>query len=287
MSTNFSPVPAFSISDAQKLANTDLTRCHLLMNTGMDQLSYTIFDPEENTFVYLKGYYFEINGKENDILKVLEKYFDADKILFTDFKKIKISFDNPFFTLVPSACYKKELKKSFFSMVHPTEADQKLHKDVLNDMTNIYSVNKNMMGYLQKEFHVARYYHSETAFLETLLKNKAEKDAIYVRLLPGRITVTIMSGNRLLMMQSYFIRQGKDTLYYILNAMKQFSLPQNKVQLMLSGEVEESTALFKELHYEIPQTTWLNRPGNYQYIKSFSDYPLHYFYNLIALAACE
>lgn len=290
MPSTYIPTPVFSLSDADSLAKTDLTQCVLLMAASLDQLHYTIYHPAEKKFIYLKGYYFHSKNKNQDMLAMLEQCFDSDKIIFTDFKQVKILFDDPLFTLVPAAYYSKELKKDYFAMLMPGAENQKIHHDVLQKegIVNIYAIDKNLLGYLKKEFASVHYFHSETIFLQSVLaSSQAADDRVYLSMAAERITVTVISNNKLLLAQSYPIGHIKDALYYTLNAIHQFNLAPDKVDLYLSGEVESNTPLYKELRHEIPGTHWLNRRDEYQFVSAFDEFPPHYFYNLTALASCE
>lgn len=289
MPSNYLPMPVFSLNDADSLAKTDLTSCFLLMTTGGNHLHYAIYDPEAKKFIYLKGYYFDTKNNNQDTLYILEKCFDADKIVFTDFKQVKISFDNPTYTFVPSEYYSKEVKKDYFSMLLPSWDEQKICKDALADaaLTNIYGVDKNLIGYLKKEFSLARYFHAETAFLQSVWPSSSEGNRIYVRVSAERVSLTVISGNKLCLAQSYNIKHTRDTLYYVLNSLSRFGMDRENVRLLLSGEVESGSSIFQELSYEVPGTTWLNRSDQYQFTAPFGEYPLHYFYNLTALASCE
>lgn len=289
MASSFIPAPVFSLSDTESLSKTDLTRCSLLLSAGMDHLHYAIYHSDYKKFIYLKGYYFNPKEEVQNILSILEKCFDADRIIFTDFNEIKITFDNPLFTFVPADYYDKTLKKDYLSMLIPGMENHQLHQDALPgcSMVNIYSVNKHLMGYLKKEFSQARYFHAETVFVQSVLKSApSSANNVYVRMASERVTVTVVSNGQLQLAQSYYIRHTRDCLYYALNAIRQLKLDPGHVRLLLSGEVESQSPIFQELHHEVPQTAWLERPMGYHFVSSFGQYPPHYFYTLIALAAC-
>jgi hypothetical protein len=292
MTATFIPEPAFAIDDPQRMAKTDLTRCTLLMNVGAHQLSYAVFDPHDQCFIALKGYYFDTGAEEAPLLEIMEQCFNHDKILFTAFSKIKISFDNPEFTLVPASLFDPALKREYLALLNPEYPHRSLLHDQINinslKAVNVYAVSKNTAGYLKKEFSAARYYHTETAFLSSLLKHEDHSgNRIYVRVLPGRITVVVIASGKLMMMQPYAINHGTDALYHVLNAIRRLHIQHERVQIFLSGEIEDSSPLYKELLYEIPEVSWLRRPDAYHYTQGFSRYPDHHFYHLLSLASCE
>lgn len=290
MAATFTPAPAFTVDDPHRLAKTDLTGCELMMAISHHQLIYTLFDPQDQYFIALKGYYFDSSASTHAWLEIIEQCLDQDKILFTAFRKTHIAFESPRFTLVPDALYDSGLKKDYFSFLYPGQPGQALFSDQIDAVkaVNLYAVDKDVAGYLKKEFRNARYYHSETAFLAGLLKHESlASTGVYIRVLAGCMVLTVLDGDRLLLMQPYAIDQSSDALYHIVNTLKQLQLSPDKIQVRISGEVEEDSPLYRELSYELPTLSWLKRPAAYGYVPGFDQYADHHFYNLLSLASCE
>lgn len=282
--------PAFTAEDSARLSKTDLTRCTLLMHIGPHQLAYTLLDPETQTFLAVKGYYFDAGTGGYSLIEILEQCFDQNRILFTAFQQTRISFDTPEFTLVPSAVFDPTLKRDYLSFLHPEHP----HSFVLYDQlradkaVNVFRADKDVAGYLKKDFPSARFYHAQTAFLEAIRKyGPLGGSQAYVRVVTGSIIVTVVSSGKLLLMQNYPITHGADALYFTVNALKQLRLPAGSTEVYVSGEIEDDAPLYQELVQEIPTLAWLRRPEAFSYVPAFEDYPGHYFYTLIALASCE
>lgn len=288
MADIFLPDPAFAVEDAQKLAETDLTGCALLMNVGLRQIGYAVYDPASKYLMALKTYYFEA-GNDKQLLKIIEQFLAANKMLYTGFKEIKLSFDHPHFTLVPEALYDEKLKPQFLSFLYPEQPDQDIFCDHIahRDILNVYSTNKLITEHLKKEFAQAHIFHSETVMLNTLMQTERKaEDEVYVRIQPQHITVTVLSGGRLLMMQPYAIHHEMDAVYYVMNAIKQHNLSPQSIDLKLSGDIDEESPLYSKFQYATGEVSWLKRSVMLNYAKEFDQYPEHYFYNLVSLALC-
>lgn len=290
MAVSYLAEPAFLAEDSHRMSKTDLTKCTLLMNIGPTLLMFAIFDPRDKYLITLKGYFFDMNERDGSLLKILEQCFDQNRILYTNFQNIKISFDNYEFTFVPDPLFNQSLKKDYLTFLNPESPEQSVYTDSIESLNavNVYAVDKNTAGYLRKEFNGARYYHAETVFLSSLIKQAGTSNTrLYVRVQQGHITITIIADEKLKLIQPYPIYHGIDVYYFILNAIKSLHLGDLPVEVYLSGQINEESSVYKELIFGIPNVSWLKRPADINCIKDFNKYPEHYFYILTALAQCE
>jgi len=282
--------PAFTAEDAPRLAKTDLTQCTLLMNIGPHQLAYALQDPQDQTFISVKGYFFDTGTAGHSLIEILEQCFDHNKILFTAFHNTRISFDTPEFSLIPSDLYDPALKREYLRFLHPDHPGYVLMYDQINSQkaVNVFGADKNVAGYLKKEFPSARFYHAQTAFLCSLIKYEPQDERrAYIRVLTDSVIITILESGKLLMMQNYPIFHSTDALYFTVNALRQLHLPAGSTRIFLSGEIEDDAPLYLELLHGLSAVSWLKRPEGFHYVQAFTEYPDHYFYNLISLATCE
>ncbi|TAN15317.1 MAG: DUF3822 family protein [Chitinophagaceae bacterium] len=290
MTASYIAEPAFLAEDPHKLAKTDLTKCTLLMNVGPALLMFAVYEPQNKYLITLKGYFFDIHDQEGSLLETLEQCFDQNRILYTAFQDIKISFDNHEFTLIPDELYDPSLKKEYLTFLHPESAGQSFQTDRIEflNAVNVYAVDKNTAGYLRKEFGSAKFYHAETAFLSSVMQ-EADNAAtrLYVRVQQGHITITVIVEGKLKLVQPYPIYHGMDVYYFVLNTVKSLHLNDRHVEVFLSGQINEESSVYKELIYGIPSVSWLKRPKNITYSRDFNKYPDQYFYILASLAQCE
>lgn len=289
MTASYITEPAFLIEDSHQLAKTDLTKCTLLMNIGPSQILFAVMDPHAGNLLSLKGYFFEAAEQEHSTLEVLDQCFDQNRILSTAFGDIRVMFDNPFFTIIPEPLFDPGLKSSYLNLLYPSFPDHSYHADHIASLkiVNVYAINKNIIGYLKKEFNSARYFHAETIFLASLQEESgSSKTRLYVRVQQGHITITLFKNGRLQMMQPYSIYYGADVYYFVLNAVGKLEAEDESVEIILSGQINQESSVYKELSVNIPRITWLKPPEKENYIRKFTKYPDHYFYTLLAMLTC-
>jgi hypothetical protein len=279
--------PAFTAEDSARLSKTDLTRCRLVMNIGPHEIAYGLVDPESRTFLSVKGYFFDAGTHEHSLIQTLEQYFDQNRVLFTAFRDIRISFDSPAFTLVPEKMFDAAFKRDYLSALYPEAPRSVVLYDMLGaaGAVNVFAAGRDVAGYLKKEFPSARFSHAQSAFLEAVLLDSPRSGSqAYVRALAGSIILTVVDSGQVVLMQNYPISHGSDALYYTANALSQLELSGDGAEVYLSGEIPPDAPLYQAMAQEIPSLSWLERPASLSYVAAFGEYPPHYFYTLGALA---
>ncbi len=78
--------PTYAIDDAT-LLETDLTTCTLLVMIGAGTFSYAVLAPLQRKFLALKSYSYQPRTVAMADLEMIEQIFDADRLLFTAFKR--------------------------------------------------------------------------------------------------------------------------------------------------------------------------------------------------------
>lgn len=283
--------PAFMVDDASVLAETDMTRCILLMTVGHHQFGYAVLDPLHKRFITLKSYYYGQKNAEQTTLDVIEQCLDMDKMLFTAFQETRIGFDVPCHTLVPASYYHPSDRREYLSFLYGPQTDHVIMHDVLQEwnMVNVYGLNKNIVGYLRKEFSTGKICHTETAGFRSLLSQQelTEEPLFYVRILPHRLVFSAFLNKRLQYHQSFPFGDEQDVVYQLLNVLQQLGWDINATEIRLHGEINESSRVYQELERFVPRLHWAHRLHGYTFVPSFNNYPAHHFRNILSLAACE
>ena len=95
--------------------------------------------------------------------------------------------------------------------------------------------------------------------------------------------VMVKKDHHIHLVQTYSYSSPMDVVYFLLKICSEFQLPQDETQIIISGLIEENSALYKELHnyflhlhFTISET--LSLPEH--------EYPNHFFTSLHNLAAC-
>lgn len=282
--------PAFTVDD-ETLLETDLTACNLLVLVGSGTFSYVVFDPVAKKFLALKSYQFTPRKLALADLEMIEQVFDTDKLLFTAFKSILLAFNTGGGVLVPHMYYMPSMKKEFLHLAKPEKMQEAILSDLLPalPMVNIYSVDKDLLGFLRKEFSTDLVIHANSALLQSYpmdLDFNAPDGVAFVEVDQHSFTMTIYAGGKLLIQQESEYQTGLDVVYALVNILRQLELSEQLVKVKLGGAVATDTGVYQEMYKFIPHLEWIQRIPGFNYITKMQEIPGYYFHNLYALALC-
>jgi hypothetical protein len=282
--------PTFAIDDTS-LLETDLTTCHLLVLVGKGTFSYAVYHTAMRKFLALKSYSFQPGAGAVAELEMIEQVFDADKLLFTAFKEVLLAFDTSDNTLVPEIFYGAQIKKDFLHVAHQEKLQEAVLTDTLPElaMVNVYATDKDVLGFLRKEFSTDKVVHAHTALLKAYNQDpdiQSPDGTVFIEVQQYKFTLTLYSAGNVLLQQQFAYKSGLDVVYYAVNALRQLQLSEQEVRVKLGGALEEHSQVFQELYKFIPKLTWVQRPDSFSYLTKMLEVAPHHFHNLYALALC-
>ncbi|NSL91093.1 DUF3822 family protein [Chitinophaga solisilvae] len=282
--------PAFTVDD-ETLLETDLTACHLLVLVGSGTFSYVVFEPVSKKFLALKSYHFQPQKLALADLEMIEEVFDIDKLLFTAFKSVLLAFDTGAGVLVPQMYYMSSIKKEYLHLSQPEKMQEAILADQLPGlpMVNVYSVDKDLLGFLRKEFSSDQVIHIHSALLQSYPLDfdfRHTAGIAFVEVQRSTFTITIYKEGKLLIQQENEYQNGLDVVYLLVNTLRQLQLNEQQVKVKLGGAVANDTAVYQEMYKFIPHLEWVQRLPGFNYITKMQEIPGYYFHNLYALALC-
>ncbi len=247
----------------------------LVMEWGSDHCCYAIIAENSNQVHLLRYYGFNIADEEDAIMEV------AEELQLLQFSKIVLSPALPTALLVPSK-FAPDARLSLDGIYN--EVNQSYFSDAIDEwqLVNAYSLPSNTHSTLKAALPQAKYVHSYTTALKMYNGFSAE-DQVCVHFTPQHFMVIVKKGALLQLAQTYQYKTPLDVVYYLLKICSGLSLQQEELYVVLSGLVEEDSAMYKELrHYflnlHFGQPPALSLPEN--------DYPEHFFSSVYNLAAC-
>ena len=247
----------------------------LLLEIGPDHFSYAVFDKERQSINALQYFSVDEFEMESELPSLVES------ISYKDFSQVWICSAYPCALLIPAG-YNGE-STALLDLLYEQPLQQ-YFKDEINEwqMVNAHSIPSGVTAILMRQFPAARFIHSHSTALK-ISTNDASEDQIAVHFTTQYFRVVVKKSSVVELAQMYSYKTPLDVVYYLLKICSELHLSQSATLILLSGLVEEASALYKELHnyfLNLHFTTYspVSLPGH--------EYPNHFFNATYKLAAC-
>ncbi|RYZ00127.1 MAG: DUF3822 family protein [Chitinophagaceae bacterium] len=157
------------------------------------------------------------------------------------------------------------------------------HEDRIGEwqLSNHYLLPAPIDNALRTSFPAAEYYHAHTAALKNYNGIDAPEQA-QVHFAPGQFRVLLRKSGQLQLAQVYRYSTPLDAVYYLLRILDAAGLPHASTPLVLSGLIDEQSALYRELHQYFGDLRFTAPEG----VPNEEGRPAHFFTSLYNLARC-
>ncbi len=255
----------------------------LLLETGSAYSAFAILNKATNEVNRL--FYYEKDNEEEDQLLLMHGKHEELGNAFAD---VLISYCFPETVLVPAAYYTTADAKNMLQLVHNTEPW--LAKEVADHVPewhlyNVYSVPRQVIAWMNRKFHSGKYWHCHTLALNAAAAF-SERGGMLVDFKTNQFSVVLAKAHQLLLAQTFVYEQPEDVLFYLLKICNQFLLVQEEVEVLLSGLVEEQSAVYRELYQYFSHLHFRDIPDAVKLPSAAENYPRHFFSSLLNLATC-
>ena len=235
-----------------------------------------------------------INGSNKSARFIGVYAFDAvllddsvDKVLKLILEK-QNSFQNPVISpafpqalLIPNKFYhhKSSLLNSIYNQNHFFPLNDPIAEWQL---INVYTIPVAVYKKLSEKFPFASYLHAYTPLLK-IYNGFTSDHQLSAHFIGQQFRVMVKKHHHIQLVQTYTYASPMDVVYFLLKICNEFQLPQDETQIIISGLIEEDSALYKELHHyflhlHFATSNTLSLPEH--------DHPNHFFTSIHNLAAC-
>lgn len=183
--------------------------------------------------------------------------------------------------LVPPRIF--NINQSFPDLIYP-DGGGRLFNDMIAEwqVINQYNVPLLIYNTISQEVPNVACLHSFTCSLK--VNNEIDASIqMNVQFDTRQFRVLVKKEGKILLAQIYPYAAPLDVVYYLLKILQQHDLNQEDTHLIVSGLIEEDSALFKEL-YNYFLNMEIAKPGSITLENNY--YPAHFFNSLYNLAAC-
>lgn len=259
--------------------------CTLLCELNNEGFSYCIKDEVENKILGLAIYLYDKSKPPVGFPIALQIVFHQKKILSLDFDKVKIIYSLPQSVLIPFPMYNRENNSITMNLMHgDLHQNETLLTDLIasQSMYNCYRVPASIYEILQQQFPQAESFHQYSLLL---MEPVTTVDNLSIIFYNRKIIVSLLSEGKNQLINSFNYHTPEDVGYILLNLCNQFAI--KKVNLEISGLVEENSPLYRELYKFFTEIRLKNYSETISVSDEIAKYPSHYFSYLFAIDSCE
>ncbi len=257
----------------------------LSLEIGYFGYSYCITDTIRKQIVALSHKNNENKVVGNDFLSQIEKAIKRDVYLNKNYKSVDFIYNTSKFTIVPTEFFDKKLLKSFFKFGNFLHDYEELHFNKLKNVEayNVFAIPSDITTYLVNKFPEIRFQQQATPLINFYTeKNKSSKSlapTIVLNIAKTTMEVLVIRGQDLLFYNIFDHRTEDDILYYLLNTIDKLNYDTNKLELILSGDIEGRQSLHLKLQKYVSDVKFAVSNKDYTY--NISNVPEHFLANVI------
>jgi hypothetical protein len=271
--------PTFNIQNSVAAENA-----HLFVYPGINDISFAVLDISSNTFSALSTYHLQgdtaIQKKE-----AISEILLHEPILKQAYYKTDIIWCTEQNMLTPQEVFNKEINADSLNLLYGDEGQYNIKYELILKLQayNVYRINASTEKLFTDKFAAAIQSHQSTL----LVNIEAHKpDLLYCNFLPGSMTVLLRQQKQLQIIQTFKYQTPEDAVYYLLNVCRHFAVSAPETQVTVSGMIDESSALCKELFKYFQGINFLQLPDGFSCAGEMRMFPVHYFSHLFITAAC-
>jgi hypothetical protein len=219
----------------------------LIIEIGVNHISLLV--KENNTLQAFELY--ELVNETGNWDKIFSALNNQSKIAGRKYASTTVFLNTVEALIIPAEKFRSESIEPYLSAVYGNAENAKCEADTVNIATkpaNIYRIPIKLDDALKAAFGVFGYKHTYTKILENLFSiDKMLMEMLKVQFYPKHMTVTVIYGNKLMLMQSYPCSSPEDVIYYLLNIVQEFSLNVNSTAVEVSGTLDIASRHFELL----------------------------------------
>lgn len=236
-----------------------------------------MIDSSSRAAKYISVYSFDIFSLEGSVDSLLQMISvnrsNGSKLIVSSAFPQALLVPNKFFHLKASLLQNIYNLNHFFSLNDPISEWQ---------LINVYALPLSVYKKITELDASVSFIHAYTPLLK-IYNGFTSEHQLSAHFIGKQFRVMVKKDHHIQLVQTYSYTSPMDVVYFLLKICSEFQLPQEDTQMIISGLIEENSALYKELHnyflhlhFAISET--LSLPEH--------EHPNHYFTSLHNLAAC-
>lgn len=218
---------------------------------------------------------------QDDWVKAVKSVINSEPDLKLSYGKVVIEYLTQNMTLVPDKFFSEEDAEAVFRFNLMGEKGTKVLSLSLgtSEAQLVYSIDEELSSFFKKTYSSAEIRHAAAPLVNTLLAKEENGQMLYAYVQPSLLQIILTEKKQLKYCNTFSYRTPEDFIYYLMYAVHQLELDNEKIPLILLGEVIEDSAIYRQAFKYIRNISFGKRPEWLQLSDEFK-LPQHFYFNL-------
>lgn len=288
------------VSSYDRLFDQAQTRQYnLSIRLNPDGLSFSVYSIPHKKYIALESFRFPETFQTPGgslattvYLDQIAKTIDEKPWMAAEFKNRIIIYNTRIYTLVPEPLYKVENQADYLRFVHKINEDDLILSSKFHalDTRVVFGINKNIYREINAWFNNPGLIHHAAALTESILprfKHTDSENPVFLNISSKFIDIIVLRNNTLNFMNTFEWKAPTDIAYFLLFVIDQLSLNPGKINVYLSGEIDENDDNYQLLSRYIRNIGFLSHKESYTKGYAIELLATHKYYELLNPALCE
>ncbi len=276
-----------------KSFNEQNTR-NYVMSALLDVYGFAVcvYNPGKNKIIGLVEHYFEGLENAGGISAQLDILLNNTPWMGFPFLHMSMVYRNSVSTLVPLPLFNKNNAALYLEFNHFHHKENRVVFDSIkhSDAVNVYSLPKAVIEKVKTTWPNVLLKHSSTCLIENLhvlIKNKRDNNTLFLNVAENSFDLIYFKDNKLHFYNQFAFNTKEDFIYFLLTAIEQLKLNPESVELLLSGKIDKSDAVYEIIYRYIRQVSFVGRNDNLSYSYVLDEVKPHKHFILFNSLQCE
>lgn len=203
-------------------------------------------------------------------------------INWAHYSKVVVCSVFPEALLTPKKLYSSESNNLLQTLYNITVCQILFDEIPIWQMVNAYAVPQQLYQQVINHYPGAQFIHVYTTMLNSF--NRFSDDSeLSVHFTSANFRLKVKRGRQLLLVQTFTFQSPMDVVYALLKVCTELGLSTSETNVILSGLIDEDSALYKEMQHYFLNLQFAELP---KYPLTQHLYPQHFFTSLYNLVAC-
>ncbi len=261
----------------------------LLMELGAERLRFLVLESRKKRVLYLEDYLIGGLPTEKKWSNWLGQLSQQHSFWASNlWKNVTVSFNTPYFTLVPDAYFRKEYANSYLGLIRGElfDTDQVLHREVRRiEAKNIFTVDKELWEWVLNTYtlQTPSFLHQTNALIEGALALAGQdKETVLMNLHfeDDFVTLVIVQNEALMMCNKFAYKNATDMAYFVMFVLDSLRLKPQDIRCRFYGETTPYSEDYQLLQKFLPHLSFGKTPDTLTLGEVFEDVPEHRYFSL-------